>query len=360
VTSEPMSATSPAMRLSLRQSLSRPSERLRASLALVVANTLWGTSFVATKPVLDHVPPVTIAVVRFVIAMAILWPIAARAGLHPRYDRTTAFLGFTGIFSMYTAQNVGLRFTSATNATLIQGGIPVLTALLAASCLRELLRPIQVIGIGLSLAALTGIVLSGAGAEASVSLRGDLLLAVSAASFAAYLVIGRQAFGQNSLLETVTGGIGWGMLFMVPVATVEVLTQDVKSVTPRDGALLLYLGAGSSGLVFLLWAYALRHLEAGRAAIFGNLNPLVGVLAAALVLGESLTPAVLAGGLLLLIGIWLTNRPEQVEELVPSAESGARLEQIEGALDQPPRSATEQLSRPRHPAITAQDDGLAA
>lgn len=314
----------------------RPSSRLLAALALVGANAFWGTSFVATKPVLAHVPPLTLAFVRFAIVLAILWPLVARSGHRPRLDGTTAKLGFTGVFCFYATQNVGLGLTTATNAALIQEGIPVLTALLAAAFLGERLRPVHLLGIGLSLAALAAIVGGGAGFEARLAWRGDALLAASALSFAAYLVLGRRAFARGPVLTTLTGSIVWGLLFLVPVVAVELGTTGLGAVTPRDGALVLYLGATCSAGAFLLWSYALRHLEAGRAAVFGSLSPLVGGVAGAL-LGEALSPAVLLGGPLLLAGVWLANRP------APPPRGAAPTNP--GAIDTP-RQTTGSGSRP--------------
>jgi drug/metabolite transporter (DMT)-like permease len=74
----------------------------------------------------------------------------------------------------------------------------------------------------------------------------------------------------------------------------------------RDGLLLLvYLGLGCSALAFALWAFGLRHLTAAQNAVFGSLELPVGLAAAALLLGEVLGPAQLAGAALLLTGALL-------------------------------------------------------
>src|SRR5689334_11215510 len=73
-----------AMRLT---SLPRLSARFLALVALVTANVIWGTTFVVTKPLLDRVPPLTLASARFAIALLVLLPVLARSGRRPVLNR---------------------------------------------------------------------------------------------------------------------------------------------------------------------------------------------------------------------------------------------------------------------------------
>src|SRR5262249_809323 len=106
----------------------------------------------------------------------------------------------------------------------------------------------------------------------------------------------------------VAGVAIWGFLFLLPASGIELGLEGMGRPTTGDLLGLLYLGAAASALAFMLWAHGLRHLEAGQAAVFANLNPLVGVAVAALFLGERVTPAQIGGGLLILTGVWLATR----------------------------------------------------
>ena len=289
-------------------SIPMPSARVRAVLALVLANVIWGTTFVATKPMLDRVPPLTIATGRFAVALLILLPLVWRAGGRPTLGREAALLGFTGVFLLYLTQNVGLDYTSATNGALIHGGIPVLTALLAVPVLRERLDRRRLGGILTSMAGVAAVVLLGSSAGLGGAALGDALLLVSAVALAAYLVLGRRAFPSGGSLEMVAGVACYGLLFLLPASAIELTVRGMARPTGGDLLGLLYLGAVASALAFALWAYGLRHLEAGQAAVFANLTPLVGVAVAALLLGEQVSAVQLGGGLLILGGVWLAMR----------------------------------------------------
>jgi drug/metabolite transporter (DMT)-like permease len=285
------------------------SPRSSAILALVSANIIWGTTFVATKPMLDRIPPLTLASGRFAIALLVLLPLLAWSNRRPILNRTTAIMGFVGILIVYGCQNLGLSYTGAANGAIIHGGIPVFTVLIAAPMLGERLGYGRLAGLTLSLLGVAMVVLRGSGAQLGLSALGDGLVLLSALGLAAYLVLGRQAFPGGSSLELVGGVAIFGLLFLLPASGIELGVRGMAQPTAGDLLGLLYLGGAASALAFVLWAYGLRHLEAGQAAAFSNLNPFVGVVVAALLLDEPISWLQISGGMLILSGVWLATRP---------------------------------------------------
>lgn len=291
----------------------RPGIRVQALLALLTANIIWGTTFVATKPMLERIPPLTIATGRFAVALLVLLPMLWWRGSRPTLGRSTALLGFTGVFLVYACQNVGLGFTSATNGALIHGGIPVLTALIAAPMLGERLTRRNVLGIMVSITGVVVLVLLGNGGALTLSLAGDALILLSALALAAYLVLGRRAFPHGGALELVSGVACFGFVFLLPAAAIELAVTGAERPTGGDVAGLLYLGGLASALAFVLWAFGLRHFQAGQAAIFTNLSPLVGVVVAALLLHESVSVVQIGTGAVIIGGVWLATRRAATE-----------------------------------------------
>ena len=275
-----------------------------AALALTGAAMLWGTSFVAAKVVLVDLPPVAVAFLRFAIAAAVLVPIACRGGRRPALGVQPALLGLTGVTLFFLCQNAGLRQASAAHATLILGGgLPLLTALLAACCLSERPTRRQLSGLTCSLVGVISVATAG-GANADSSLWGEGLLVLAATSGAAYAVLGRRAFTGSEPLGILAGSTLWGALFLVPPAVTGAVVSGVTWPS-RDGLLLFYLGLGCSALAFALWAYGLRHLTAAQNAVIGALELPVGLATAAILLGEVLGSPHLAGAALLLVGALL-------------------------------------------------------
>ena len=296
------------LRLAVAPSLAvpRPSAEALALLALVAGAVLWGASTVASKALLGPFPPLTLAALRSALALLALCPLLARAGIRPATGRTPFLLGLTGVFLVNLCQNVGLRFASATAATLvIEGGAPALTALLAALLLRERLGRRRLAGL---LVALAGVAAVAAGGRAPAALLGpgSLLPLGAALALAAYNLLGRRAFAAGAL-PAVAGAARYGLLLLLPGVVAELTRSDLGRVTVADGLWLLYLGVGSSAAAFVLWGYGLARLGAGRAAAAGTLLPVSGVAAAALCLGEPLGMHQLAGAALVLLGVRLAT-----------------------------------------------------
>jgi drug/metabolite transporter (DMT)-like permease len=283
--------------------------RVRAFGALLVSTVLWDTSFIAAKSILEDIPPITLTFVRFAIALVILLPLLRLQGRRAVCGRDAALLGFSGVAVLFVCQNFGIQLAGAADAAMIMGGgFPVITAELAWMVLGERLHRRALAGLVASVIGV-GLVFLVAAGSVGGSLLGDLLLLGSPASAAGYIVQGRRAFPEHGLLVILTGSAGWGMVMLSPFAVTEAITAEVRVPSLPDAQVLLYLGAGCSGLPYLLWGYSLWHLTATETAAIGNLEVIVGLAAAAATLHEPLTVAQIAGGTLVLAGVWLAASP---------------------------------------------------
>lgn len=134
---------------------------------------------------------------------------------------------------------------------------------------------------------------------------GDVLVLASTGCFASFVVLGRRAFPVYGTLPVLAGAAGWGMTALLPAAAVEWWQAPPLAMGPEQVAAVVYLGAGCSALTYALWGYALRHIEAGRAATFDTLIPVVGITAAVLVLRETPVAWQLLGGAVVVAGVWM-------------------------------------------------------
>jgi drug/metabolite transporter (DMT)-like permease len=283
--------------------------RHRAVFALLASTFFWGTSFIATSGVLDRVPPITLAFLRFGVALAVLLPLLLWRGHRPALGREPLLMGLVGIAMLFVLQNSGLRLAGPTDAALIMGGgIPVLVTLLAGIALGERMHGRGRIGLVASVAGV-GLVFLMAGTSVGGSALGDLLLLGSAISGAVFSVLGRRAYARHDVLAILTGSMAWGLVFLAPAMIVEVVVVGVRAPSSADALAIIYLGAGCSGVAFLLWGYGLRHIAAAETAVIGNLEVAIGIAAAALVTSVAPTAVQLAGGALVLVGTYLVSIP---------------------------------------------------
>jgi drug/metabolite transporter (DMT)-like permease len=105
--------------------------------------------------------------------------------------------------------------------------------------------------------------------------------------------------------------MGW--LMLAPLFVLERGWRAWWALSASGWGAVLFLGIGCSGLGYLFWYAALSRLETSQVAAFLYLEPLVTLAAAMAVLGEKIHAATVAGGLLVLAGVYLVQRAPRKE-----------------------------------------------
>ncbi|MFO8075344.1 MAG: DMT family transporter [Actinomycetota bacterium] len=279
-------------------------------LALLSAATIWGSTFVVTRGMLDAIGPLTIAAGRFLLALVVLLPLAWRQGYRPRDSLAPAFLGYgvTGIALFFGLQNLGLVFTTAGSAALLVALVPAVTAALARVVLAEPLPALRSAGIAAAVLGAVLVVAAGADLGGPRAWVGNLLILGAVLSWAAYTVQGRRVLAGRSAVVAATGGIVAGLGVLLPAAAVELALTGPAAPTPGSLGGLVYLGLVASAAALLLWNAGIARVEASAAGATLNVVPVVGLLFAALA-GEPLSALQVAGGALVVVGVALANRP---------------------------------------------------
>lgn len=284
--------------------------RAGASLLLVIVMLVWGASVPVSKAAVAEVPPMLLAWLRFVIAAVLLWPAyraRRRAGAEAVGAKVAFGLGLTGIALYYLGYNVGLLYTSASHAALIQSATPAVTLVLAAAWLRERFAPGAIAGVVLSIAGVL-LIVSGrtAGAHAPDPLLGNLLIVGAVGAWSVYTILAKRSAHLDPLVVTVATSLA-GVVLLTPAIIVEFALGARPAMTTTGVAAVIYLGVVASALGYAMYGAALRTLGAAQAAVYINLLPVVAVASAALMLGERIDARTLAGGAAVLLGVALAT-----------------------------------------------------
>ncbi len=286
---------------------------------LGMAAVLWGGTFVAGRQLAPLLDPQASAFVRFLLASALLlgW-LYAQHGRLPRPDLRQLLalcaLGLTGVAAYNLMFFAGLRSVEAGRASLIIAANPVLIALGSRWLFRERLGLARAAGIVLSVIGsmvvigrgdLAGLLKSGVGI-------GEAYLLGCVLSWAAYTLIGKGVLHGMSPLTAVSYSSVLGTLILGGGVWVYGGIDPAALGRPMVWAYLGYLAVFGTVLAFVWFYRGVHELGASRAAQFINLVPVSGVLLGAWLLDEPLTGSLLLGGALVLLGLWLTNRPKAV------------------------------------------------
>ena len=291
--------------------------RLQALLAVI----FWGISFVATKAALREVSPPTLITVRFAMGVALLLALLARrdGSLLPPRDAWggLALMGFVGVLVHQALQAIGLTLTSAAKTGWLIGLTPVWSAVLAALVLRERFGAAKLGGLALGFAGAT-LVVTGGRALGEVlavpSTRGDLLILASTLNWAIYSVLGHGLLKRLGALRATAGALTLGWLMVLPWFIATRGWRELPGLSPTAWGAITFLGIACSGLGYLFWYGALERVEASQVAALLYLEPLVTMAAAVALLGEPVRITTVAGGLLVLAGVILVQRPARPRE----------------------------------------------
>lgn len=291
-------------------------------LALAIAVLFWGLSFVATKIALQSFTPFCLIFFRFFAASIFFAVLLWRTGFPPLSGKTLRSLLLLtlmqpGLYFLF--ETTGLQYTSATKTSLIIATIPIVVLVLSAVYLKERLRPLNILGIILSLVGVALLIFGGAHQiTAGGILLGDILIfgAVLAASI--YMIMTRR-LGESLTSLQITGmQIIFGALLFFPAFLWDLPKLHWQAVSHESLIALIVLTIFATIVAFLCYNYALTRIPAAQAAVCINGIPLVTAGGAWMLLGETLAFLQMAGGALVLSAVLLANHTPKNNERTKS------------------------------------------
>lgn len=203
----------------------------------------------------------------------------------------------------------GLHYTTAPNAALAFALSPAFVLVLARWLLGERLTPLKLIGVVLAIGG-AAIVAFGRGARLGADAAlGNVMELAASFSWSLYTVWGRPLVQRYGAVPTTAIGMLWGLVLFAPIAAVVpqgiVLPGEIGT---QQWIEIAYLGVVTSGIGWALWYVLLRRMEAGRLAVFNNLQPAMTVVLAWLAFGELPPVEFWIGGSIAIAGVVLAQR----------------------------------------------------
>ncbi|WP_338801842.1 DMT family transporter [Pseudomonas sp. RSB 5.4] len=288
-------------------------------LTLAAVTMIWGGTFVAGRFLAGSLSPLFAASLRFLLASAallgFLW--LARIPLARPTSRQwlqLLLLGFFGIFFYNLCFFYGLQYINASRASLIVALNPAVIGLASWLLFKERMGRMKVAGIAICIAGAGLVIVSrnpqllAATPDAWI---GDLLILGCVLGWGVYSLFSRGLNQSLGPVQTVTLSvlIGTVMLWTLAALRGEVSWAALISLGTPQWLSLIYLGVLGSALAYIGYYDGIRKIGATRSGVFIALNPLTAVVLGALLLGEQLTLSLYLGGGLVLVGIYLCNKP---------------------------------------------------
>jgi drug/metabolite transporter (DMT)-like permease len=292
------------------------------SLALVVV--VWAGAFAAIKALLDHgTSAQDIAVLRYLVAApgfaVVLWLSRGLPGLGRGDLLRILGAGVLVVAGYHLSLNVGQRYTTAGTSALVVALAPSLTLGLSVALGLERLTARRTTGLAVAFAGVAVVILLGAGEELSLeNARGPVIVLGAPLAFALYNVLLRPLLGRCGVLPLTAATSLVGTLALLPLARPSTV-EGLATMSAGDLALVLYLGVVCTLLGYVGWNVGLRGLGPTGAVSYAYGIPPLAVVIGALTLDEPVTAWLVAGGILVVAGVALAQRPATRDRTVQVA-----------------------------------------
>ena len=277
---------------------------------------VWGTTFVWTKLlIINGLSPAQIFTLRFIIAYVLLTGFSLWRGRHKwlsdnwRDELTMMALGLTGGSMYFLTENESLRFTTATNTSLIVCSCPLFAMLIIALFYRsERFSARQVWGSIVALAGMAAVVLNGH-FVLHLSPLGDTLAFSACLCWALYTLLMKPVMGRYPAMFITRKVFFYGILTILPyyIFVPDMPSWDVLT-RPDVAVNLFFLGSVASMLCYLTWSWCMKGLGAVVCTNWVYVNPITTIIAAWLILGEQITTYFLLGSVLIIAGMYLSSK----------------------------------------------------
>ena len=277
----------------------------RSWILMAVLAALWGASYMFIKIALDDLSDIAIVFVRTLLGALVLAPVAMRRGA---FGPVRAVLGWVVLIAViqivapFMLITFGEHHLSSSLTGILVASAPIFTALIATFAVRdERLQGWGLVGIAVGIVGvvlLFGVDLTGDG---DALLGGGAILLAGVGYAAGALLAKRRLVGVPAV------GIVASIMGISALVTLPFLPLGLPSSNPDfdTWAAMLALGAGGTGVAFLIFYMLNEEIGPGRASIVAYIAPVFSVLYGVSLLDEKLTLGAVLGLVLILAGSWM-------------------------------------------------------
>ncbi|BCS87261.1 DMT family transporter [Pseudodesulfovibrio sediminis] len=282
----------------------------------LLAVIIWSGNFVIASGIVDSIPPITLATLRWITAAVVFLPFSIKSMLRERkalreHWFSLLVAAITGVTMFNTLVYVSAQTTDTVNMALFASTTPVFVVILARIFLGETITLFRSIGL---LIAISGMLTIATRGHLDVLLNltfriGDIWMLLAGFLWAVYSILVKKkpkTISQYSYLGTV---FLVGAIPLIPAAIIEQPFYPAWSLTPAIIGATLYIGIGASLVAFFLWNYAVMYIGPGTSSLFQYFLPVFSGIGSYFLLGQPVTVAHGVGFVLIFMGVVMATRP---------------------------------------------------
>lgn len=296
--------------------------RIRAYILLLLTSFIWGIASPVIKYTLRFIRPFSFLFWRFLLTSLVFLPIffvykkIKPIKLTFKKILKLSILGFLGTTLSLSLLFIGYNYTTAIDGSLIYSVAPIIVIIGGALFLNEQITKMEKLGgafafLG-SIITVAQPVLEGK-ALAFKNIYGNILVLISALTWAAYCLLVRQLEAKEKIDPFILTSIGFfsGFITIIPFFIWEQLNNNriTTELLLNNNAIpgILYISIFSSVIAYFTYNLGYSLIEASEATIFDYLKPVFAAPLAVIWLGEKITLPFLTGASFIALGVFLTE-----------------------------------------------------
>ena len=289
---------------------------LYALILLMVA--FWSGNYIAGKIALRELSPLFLAGLRIGLAGVTMVPLYAWERVRKRDRSLTVtarhdvvrllLLGLLGVTLNQFFFIVGLSRTSVAHAAILIGLTPIQVLIIAGVRGQERITARKAVGMAIALAGVALLKAFEPAAGTGATWLGDFFILLTGLCFALFTVFGKEVTREYSTITMNTYAYVGGAVALLPLTLWEATHQPLAHVSAGAWLAAIYMALFPSVVAYLIYYHALGHMAASRVSAFSYLQPVFASIMGVVLLGESLGAPVIAGGAVILAGVYLAER----------------------------------------------------
>jgi len=279
--------------------------------ALMITTLLWASSFPLIKLGLEYFPPIMMGGLRYFIgSLPIVIFLVLRKGTFEEtkklFRNYWKFIIGVGVFMVTIpniTQNVGMLYTTASLATLIQSVGPVFVVILAIFLLNETPSLKKYFGAGVALTCSVLLVVQEGIELGNMTLYGNFLQLVTAISYALNGLIGKLAVNRITPIVLVGWSMFVGSIILFPISLATETQDWIPALNTEGISVLIFLAIGPALIATFLWYVVLQKQEVSKQILFIYLLPFFAIIFSYILLDEIINFITIILGVLTIIGV---------------------------------------------------------
>lgn len=276
---------------------------------MLFATIFWAGAFIAGKFSIGEFPVFSLVFFRFLIATIIIFIILIKTEENWKITKqdlkTFLVLGVVGMVGYHVFFFLSLKYTTATNSSLIGATNPIVTTILACIFLKDKITYKNILGILLSL---LGVILITTNGNVSVLFNmkfniGDILMMVAVLCWATYGVLSKKVLEVYSPIKITSYVFLTCVIILIPLVILEKPWVYIPNTTFNGWMSVIYMAIFPSVGGYLIQQMSIKKIGPTKTSLFINLVPVFSMILAFCILGESISIIKIIAGILIICGI---------------------------------------------------------